>query len=414
MFLRTRATTLVLVLLAILASLTGALAQDAEAALSGIRPDAPAYGVRGPHPVGTRAMVIAGAPPLNITIWYPAQNPDGLTEETVYPYVMKMDTPPGTAATVSGYALRDAAYAVAERPYPLVILSPGFALGTTAYAWLAEHLASQGYVVIAPEHDERYDPSMTSFWPADIIRPLDTLKVLDYVDTQVAAGGEFEGLVDSQLVAVIGHSSGGSTALAAAGARLNTDYLQTHCDAVKAAADPSAWLCDLALPFVADMATLAGLDSVPVGVWPSTSDARIDAVVSMAGDAYKFGPLGLAEVTVPVMVMSGTLDTGSPYAWGTPLTYDNVSSDTKALVAFENAEHMIFGSTCEALPIYAMFGMSQLCSDHIWDMDRAHDLINHFTTAFLAAELLGDEEAAAALKPGAFQFPGVTYEAQGY
>jgi len=401
-------------LVLLLTSATVAVAQEDIAARSGIRPDAPAYGVRGPHWVGTRALVIDGATPLDITIWYPAQNPDGAAEETVYPYVMKMDTPPGTVATVTGHALRDAAFAPTQQAYPLVILSPGFALGTTAYAWQAEHLASHGYVVIAPEHDERYDVTMTSFWPADIIRPLDTLKVLAFVDTQVAAGGEFDGLVDSQLVAVIGHSSGGSTALAAAGARLNTDYLQVHCDAVKVAADPSAWLCDLALPFLGDMAALAGLDSVPQGVWPSTAAERIDAVVSMAGEAYKFGPLGLAEVTVPVMVMSGTLDTGSPYAWNTPLAYDSVASEKKALVTFQDAEHMIFGSTCAALPIYTMFGMHQLCSDHVWDMDRAHDLINHFTTAFLAAELLGSDEAAQALKLGVPVFPGVDYQAQGY
>jgi hypothetical protein len=75
---------------------------------------------------------------------------------------------------------------------------------------------------------------------------------------------------------------------------------------------------------------------------------------------------------------------------------------------------MIFGSTCEALPIYAEIGIYQLCSDHVWDMDRAHDLINHFTTAFLLAELYEDTDAAAALAPDTVQFFGVTYEAQGF
>lgn len=47
-------------------------------------------------------------------------------------------------------------------------------------------------------------------------------------------------------------------------------------------------------------------------------------------------------------------------------------------------------------------------------MDRAHDLINHFATAFLLAELYGDEDAATALAPEAVVFPGITYEATGY
>jgi hypothetical protein len=50
----------------------------------------------------------------------------------------------------------------------------------------------------------------------------------------------------------------------------------------------------------------------------------------------------------------------------------------------------------------------------LWDRSRAHDLINHFTTAFLLAELKHDDAAAAALAPGAVAFPAVTYETSGY
>ncbi len=43
-------------------------------------------------------------------------------------------------------------------------------------------------------------------------------------------------------------------------------------------------------------------------------------------------------------------------------------------------------------------------------MDRAHDLINHFTTAFLLDTLKGDEEAHAALLSESVDFPGISYE----
>jgi hypothetical protein len=49
-------------------------------------------------------------------------------------------------------------------------------------------------------------------------------------------------------------------------------------------------------------------------------------------------------------------------------------------------------------------------SDAVWDVNRAHDLINHFTTAFLLAELYDDADAATALAPEAVQFPGIKYE----
>lgn len=407
-----RAVVLTLVLSALSLSV---MAQEGETVVrTGFRPDAPPYGVRGSHPVGARDLVIGGDTPLDITVWYPALNEDHLEEAIIYPYTLKMDTPPGMTATIAGHAISEAPFALSEHPYPLVILSTGFAMGRTAYAWLAEHLASYGFVVIAPEHHERYDPTTSNFWRADITRPQEIQTVLAYVDEQVGAGGTFEGLINAQVMAVVGHSSGGYTALAAAGAQLNMDAMEARCDGAREAGDPNVWLCDLLLPYVAEMAELAGLDAIPEGLWPAWSDPRIDAIVPMADEAYKFGEEGLAQVTVPVMAMGATLDSGSPYLWGTPLTYEHVSSTTKALVAFENAEHMIFSSTCEALPLYAEIGFYQLCSDHVWDMDRAHDLINHFTTAFLLAELYQDADAAAALSPAAVHFPGVTYEAQGF
>ena len=54
------------------------------------------------------------------------------------------------------------------------------------------------------------------------------------------------------------------------------------------------------------------------------------------------------------------------------------------------------------------------CTDPVWDMDRAHDLTNHFATAFLLAELKGDAEAVKALTPENVDFPGISYETTGY
>ena len=48
-------------------------------------------------------------------------------------------------------------------------------------------------------------------------------------------------------------------------------------------------------------------------------------------------------------------------------------------------------------------------TDPVWDMNRAHDLINHFATAFLLDTLKGDKEAHAALLPDAVSFPGIEY-----
>lgn len=378
-------------------------------------PDIPAYAVRGPHEVGMRSLTADDAASLDITMWYPALPDETRPTRTTYPYEIKMGSPLGTAALASftGQAARDAAYDLSAGPYPLVILSPGFAFSGTAYAWLAEHLASYGFVVMAPEHQETLDPQ-NDLWRSTITRPQDVLAVLDYVDGQVAAGGAYERLIDAETVAVMGHSYGGYTALAASGARIDTQGLTDHCERAHAENEPAAGLCDMLLPHLADMAHLANLDTVPAGLWPAWADPRVDAVIPLAGDAFQFGPTGLAEIGVPVLAMGGTTDTDSPYRWGTHLSYEYASSSAKVEIGFEGGEHMLFTARCESTRLLLTLLSGEFCDDSVWDRQRAHDLINHFAVAFLLAELKQDAEAAGALAPDAVDFPGLTYAAQGY
>jgi len=111
-----------------------------------------------------------------------------------------------------------------------------------------------------------------------------------------------------------------------------------------------------------------------------------------------------------MMAMGGTVDTGTPYDWGSKPSYDYAASEQKALVTFVGAEHMIFGTPCENQPwmsdhpAYGFF-----CLDPVWDKARALDLIHHFSTAFLLDILKGDEAAHAALLPDAVNFPGIEY-----
>ena len=380
--------------------------------------DVPPYAARGPHPVGMRGLEMAGDAPLEMTMWYPASNDENLRAKTTYSYQMKMGAPLGmvTFATYSGQAIQDAPYDLSTTgPYPLIVLSPGFSIGASTYAWLAEHLASYGFVVIAPEHQEQLDDGLNGLWQTAVTRPQDILAVFAYVDEQVGSGGALEGLVDAQTVAVLGHSYGGYTTLVAGGAQIDTAAFEALCETAYQENDPNAWLCDELLPHMADMAELAGLDSVPEGLWGQPwSDPRVDAIVPMAGDAFFFGQDGLAEITVPVMAIGGTADTDSPYMWSTYPTYEYASSAAKVRIALVDAEHMIFTGPCEATPLLLRFVSKEFCSDSGWDRSYAHNLVRHFTTAFLLAELKQDTEAAAVLAPDAVEFPDVTYEAQGF
>ena len=71
------------------ASSAAPLAQNSAVPIPDMpRSDAPPYGLRGPHAVGVRDFVIEpaqeGERPINVTVWYPASNPDGRTEAETY------------------------------------------------------------------------------------------------------------------------------------------------------------------------------------------------------------------------------------------------------------------------------------------------------------------------------------------
>lgn len=372
--------------------------------------DAGAFAVPGPQAVGVRTARMPHAP-MNVSLWYPAAAGEADGPRSTYSYGMSMlgaDTSVALA-TSRGSAIPASAPDRSARPYPLVILSHGFAISDTSYAWLAEHLASYGMVVVAPSHREPLDAG--SLWRSTVSRPDDIRSVLSYIDGEIEPGGTLDGLVDTDTVAIIGHSYGGYTALAAAGARIDGVAFASACEAAYRTGGRLAFLCDALLPRWPDMAALAGVEPED-GLWPAWGDPRVDAVVSMAGDAAMFGERGLSEITIPVLAIGGTADVDSPFEWGTRLTHEHVSSERKVEVGLEGAQHMIFAGECESTRRILNLVSLGFCSDPGWDRGAARDLVRHYTTAFLLAELTSDPDAAGELASGAGQ--GWTHRATGY
>ena len=93
-----------------------------------------------------------GDAPLEIKAWYPAQAADDASMD--YAVTLRLAGFGGQAVTILGDAAQDASPDAEHGPYPLVVLSHGFALNPEWYHPLAEHLASHGFVVLAPEHQE--------------------------------------------------------------------------------------------------------------------------------------------------------------------------------------------------------------------------------------------------------------------
>ncbi|MEM6453333.1 MAG: hypothetical protein AAF703_23850, partial [Cyanobacteria bacterium P01_D01_bin.105] len=119
---------------------------------------------------------------------------------------------------------------------PVIVFSHGVASGRSAFLYLAQHLASHGYAVVVPQH---YDDNRKYFQflagletppnPITLIsRPQDISYVLDELEQLSQTRQGYDSL-DLDNVGVLGHSLGGFTVLAAAGAELNFDEVEQNC-----------------------------------------------------------------------------------------------------------------------------------------------------------------------------------------
>lgn len=375
------------------------------------RADAPPFALHGPFAVGYRTHEIpgeGGARTLAVKSWYPALAAASEEKPTDYRLVMQRPEWQGGDAVVHGQAIADGALDRRSGARPLIVFSHGYSLDPAWYGALLEHYASWGFVVLAPEHRE-------SDWllaaAASFDRPADVARTLDLAERLNAPDGLWTGGVDLTKTSAVGHSYGGFTSLSLGGARFDLAPFQAQC-AELAPGDPNAFFCAPFLGKEAEMAKRAGLDSVPTGVWPARRDARIKAIVPIAGDAYLFGETGLAAIDVPLMAIGGTVDFGTPYEWGTAPSYAHASSPTKALVGLQGANHMIATNACETMPFAALlppFEQGFVCLDPVWDKARALDVVRHFSTAFLLDVVANDAAAHQALLPTGTPLPGLTY-----
>lgn len=268
----------------------------------------------------------------------------------------------------------------AQGPFPLIVLSHGMFGNSRNQAWFAAEMARRGFVVAAVDHPGTStwlrDPEQRrALWerPGDITRVIDFAVLPDALPVQVDPGQIF----------MAGHSLGGFTALALAGARYDAERLERLCETMPG---------ELACGIFSDW-RIAKTPEDRTRMQADLADERIRAfAVFDLGGTQSFSDESLNKIYRPLLVF------GAPIA-NSGLTLD---IESRALVnalpsgSFRYIEpatlsHFDFFNLCKpaGYDILAkeLPGDEVVCEDGGSHRAQMHDLILNEVTAFFAKSL---------------------------
>jgi predicted dienelactone hydrolase len=224
-----------------------------------------------------------------------------------------------------------------EGKTPVVIISHGLASRPEDFENLAQHLASYGYVVALPQHpgsDYQQAKALLEGYSREVFarnefinRPKDISYVIDELQRRNAE--EFQGRLDLENVGVWGHSFGGYTALAVAGAEIDWQHLQEDCFSQFGALNTSLLLQCRAL----------GLPHKNYNF----RDSRVKAVAAINPvNSSIFGAKGLGKIQIPVILGAGNYDPATPAVFEQLRSFIWLKTANKYLILSEGQAHVDF------------------------------------------------------------------------
>lgn len=185
-----------------------------------------------------------------LEVWYPAGDdaaehaPETVDWNAVVPEVIVERVDAFTLPTMPGRSVRDATPRRLEEPVPVLLFSHGMAGFRTQSFDLTSHLASRGYVVVAPDHVGRtfadlgpclFDPPADGCVIPDGTDPApeDLAFAQDWLTTGLDAVGLAE-LVDLERRGVFGHSAGAGSSMRVGGSDPKIDAVLGLAGALEA------------------------------------------------------------------------------------------------------------------------------------------------------------------------------------
>lgn len=217
---------------------------------------------------------------------------------------------------------------------PVVIQSHGLASSPEDLADYAQHLASYGYFVAAPQHmgsDVRYAQEMLAgrsphvFAPSDFVdRPQDISALLDKLEH--CNETQFEGRLNLKAVGVLGYSFGSYTAFALGGAEMGFEQL----------ADVCGQLPNLNTSLLLQCQAL----ELPRSSY-QLQDNRVQAILAMEPlGSELLGPQGLGQIRVPILMIAGSHDLVTPFVVEQARIFLWLKSRDRYLAVMQGKSHL--------------------------------------------------------------------------
>lgn len=275
---------------------------------------------------------------------------------------------------------------------PVILISHGLASEPESHSKLAKHLASYGFLVVSLQHSgsdlEYLEDFIAGYYRQTselnefIDRPLDITFMLDELERRNET--DFAGRLDVKNVGIYGHSYGGYTALAVAGAFPVPNYTQLNrdCDAAWGIFNNALLLQCRALQLSSQSYNFR--------------DERIRAVMAANPvNASIFGEAGLNELKVPTAVIAGSYDPATPFVFEQVRSFPWIDTPNKYLVLEEGQAHVDI-STLD-------LGISRLL-DRIPSLNLpSPELLNNYSeaiaVAFFQVYVANDEQYRPYLNP---------------
>lgn len=189
---------------------------------------------------------------------------------------------------------------------PLAVITHGFGSSQVNFDYLAEHLASHGYIVLVPEHIGSNTEYKEAFLRGEIsvdVSPIEFYsrpQDITYLLNEVEREPELNKLINWKQVGILGHSFGGNTALAIAGAPINQERINQVCQENEISLNMSMLL----------QCRASGLPAVDTNL----RDPRIKAVVAANPvTSTALGVEGMGKIEIPTMMLAGSKDTTTPF-----------------------------------------------------------------------------------------------------